>query len=213
MARAAMGKANERFGFGKNWSNFLEFVNDERIEAATDRLRTAVQELKGKSFLDIGCGSGIHSLAAVRLGASRVHSFDYDQDSVNCALELKRRFTPSSAWKVEQGSALDENYIRSLGRFDVVYSWGVLHHTGNMWKALELATIPVADCLMVAIYNDQGNTSRRWQNLKRLYNSGPALTRTAIEIYVWYEGWGQYFLRDLVTLRPTRTLRQWKSYE
>jgi 2-polyprenyl-3-methyl-5-hydroxy-6-metoxy-1,4-benzoquinol methylase len=96
-----------------------------------------VERLDGKSFLDIGSGSGLFSLAARRLGA-RVHSFDYDQQSVACTAELRRRYFPSAGdWVVERGSALDRDYLARLGTFDVVYSWGVLHHTGDMWRALE----------------------------------------------------------------------------
>ncbi|HYK63257.1 MAG TPA: hypothetical protein VEV85_27720, partial [Bryobacteraceae bacterium] len=83
-----------------------------------------------------------------------------------CTLELRRRFLGSDQdWMVEQGSVLDEAYLRLLGAFDIVYSWGVLHHTGAMWKALENALIPVAPAgqLFIAIYNGQGAHSRRWR--------------------------------------------------
>src|SRR5213596_3696991 len=120
----------ERFEFGKNWSYFLAVLDDARIARAEESLKTMleVKNLKGKSFLDIGSGSGLFSLAARRLGA-RVHSFDYDPVSVACARELRREYFPGDQeWTIEEGSALDQNYIKSLGHFDVVYSWGVLHH-------------------------------------------------------------------------------------
>src|SRR6185295_10447431 len=101
------------------------------------------RSLEGRRFLDIGSGSGLFSLAARRLGAS-VHSFDLDPESVRCALELRRRFCPADAdWRIEQASALDRRYLAALGEFDVVYSWGVLHHTGQMRDALENAALPV----------------------------------------------------------------------
>lgn len=173
-----------RFEFGKNWSRFLSVLNEERIEEAVKSLKDMLEvtDLKGKSFLDIGSGSGLFSLAAKRLGA-RVHSFDYDKHSVACAAELKRRFFPDDKnWNVEQGSALDGNYIRSLGKFDIVYSWGVLHHTGNMQLALENAHRAVADngMLFISIYNDQGGASRRWKKVKYLYNILPSWLRFLI---------------------------------
>jgi 2-polyprenyl-6-hydroxyphenyl methylase/3-demethylubiquinone-9 3-methyltransferase len=111
----------------------------------------------------------------MRLGASRVHSLDYDPQSVACAGELKSRFFPTAShWTVERGDALDKNYLASLGTYDVVYSWGVLHHTGSMWQALENVMPLVAQDgkLFIAIYNDAGKKSRRWHALKKMYNSG-----------------------------------------
>src|SRR5262245_22762835 len=115
-----------RFEFGKNWTSFLSVLNDERIAIAAASLKSTleVKDLRGKRFVDIGCGSGLFSLAAVRLGAT-VHSFDYDSQSVACTRELKRRYFPNDAnWTIESGSALDKDYLRGLGQFDVVYSWG-----------------------------------------------------------------------------------------
>src|SRR5262249_5237574 len=122
------------FGFGKNWQGFLSVLDDERIKVAEQSLRDALEctTLEAKTFLDMGSGSGLFSLAARRLGAT-VRSADVDPDSVACTAELKRRYFPDDPkWIVEHGSALDEKYVQSLGRFDVVYSWGVLHHTGDM---------------------------------------------------------------------------------
>jgi 2-polyprenyl-3-methyl-5-hydroxy-6-metoxy-1,4-benzoquinol methylase len=116
----------ERFEFGENWSRFLDVLDDERIFEAEKSLKQMleVEDLAGKSFLDIGSGSGLFSLAARRLGA-RVHSFDYDPQSVASTRELRRRYFPEDAdWSIEEGSILDEEYVRSLGKFDIVYSWG-----------------------------------------------------------------------------------------
>jgi len=167
-------KAGSRFAFGENWSRFLTELDDDRIHQAEQSLcdMLKVKALQGKRFLDIGSGSGLFSLAARRLGAT-VHSFDFDPQSVACTNELKIRYFPSDPqWNVEQGSALDEKYISGLGRFDVVYSWGVLHHTGQMYKAF-LSVIPTVATngqLFIAIYNDQGLTSRYWALVKSVYN-------------------------------------------
>src|SRR5437867_2733178 len=116
-----------RFQFGKNWERFLRVLNDERIAEAMRSLTEMldVTDLRGRSFLDVGSGSGLFSLAAKRLGATRVHSFDYDADSVACTRELKRRFYISDAdWTIEQGSVLDASYLQTLGTFNIVYAWG-----------------------------------------------------------------------------------------
>lgn len=130
-----------RFGFGDNWKAFVQHVDDGRLAEAEKSVKflLGLDRLDGKTFLDIGSGSGLFSLAARRLGA-RVHSFDFDPASVASTASLKERYFPGDAdWKVEQGSVLDADYLRGLGSFDIVYSWGVLHHTGAMYQALEQA--------------------------------------------------------------------------
>ena len=101
--------SGERFEFGKNWSAFLSVLDDERIATAVESLKKMLEcdDLAGKTFLDIGSGSGLFSLAARRLGA-KVHSFDFDSNSFACTQELRNRYFPNDPnWRVEQGSALD----------------------------------------------------------------------------------------------------------
>jgi len=174
--RQAEAGPGERFQFGRNWKAFLTTLDEGRIAEAEASLTTMLQrsDLRGKSFLDAGSGSGLFSLAARRLGA-RVHSFDVDAESVACTRELRERFFPGdSLWTVEQGSVLDGKYLESLGTFDVVYSWGVLHHTGAMWSALDGIRLPVAPGgqLFIALYNDQGALSSFWKKVKTVYCSG-----------------------------------------
>lgn len=181
----------ERFEFGKNWSNFLRVVNEDRIDQAVASLKRllGMDSLAGLTFLDIGSGSGLFSLAAHRLGA-RVRSFDYDGSSVACTTEMRRRFASSGAdWTVERGSVLDRDYLATLGKYDVVYSWGVLHHTGKMWEAIENAAELVAPggTFAIAIYNDQGVWSRRWTALKRFYCSGTFGKAVMCSTYIPYQ--------------------------
>lgn len=191
--------SGERFEFGKNWARFLEVLDDERVANAQESLAALLgtDDLTGKRFLDIGSGSGLFSLAARQMGAE-VHSFDYDPQSVGCTEEVRRRFRPNDAgWIVEQGSALDEEYLQGLGEFDVVYSWGVLHHTGAMWRALENAATPVkrdGGLLVVAIYNDQEERSVRWLRVKKLYCSGSAGRALVTGYFV-----PKFFLRGLLS--------------
>ena len=204
--------SGERFEFGKNWSRFLSVLNDERIEAAVQSLKDKleVETLEGMSFLDIGSGSGLFSLAARKLGA-RVYSFDYDPNSVNCARELRRRyFAEDDEWTIEQGSALDAEYLKSLDKFDIVYSWGVLHHTGSMYEALANATIPVSDNgrLFISIYNDQGVRSRIWKRLKKTYCSLPQLLKLPYTLITMMPYQFALFMASFVLLRPIQFLKK-----
>ncbi len=165
----------QRFEFGKNWQAFLQSVDERRISLAKDSLEEMLRtDLKEKSFLDVGCGSGLFSLAARRLGAE-VTSFDFDPHSVACTQELRKRFSAEEQWHIAEGSALDEAYLEALGEFDVVYSWGVLHHTGRMWQALDNIHRRVAKdgLLYISLYNDEGLASQLWTKVKRFYCSSP----------------------------------------
>jgi len=178
-----------RFSFGKNWARFLGSLNEERIVEAETALQQMlrIETLANMTFLDIGSGSGLSSLAAARLGAEKIHSFDYDPHSVACTAELKRRYFPDfDQWTIEQGSALDKEYLTSLGQFEIVYSWGVLHHTGSMWEALENVHPMVMDngILFISIYNHQNFLSELWHKVKKVYNRLPAPLRPVYTIIV-----------------------------
>jgi SAM-dependent methyltransferase len=203
--------SGERFAFGANWAAFLKILNDERIAQAELSLCEMLQlrRLEGLRLLDIGSGSGLFSLAARRLGA-KVHSFDFDPQSVACTTHLRHQRDPSdSLWKVEEGSVLDAGYLESLGAFDIVYSWGVLHHTGAMWQAIENAATRVAPggLLFIALYNDQGRSSRTWLRVKRTYNALPAGLRWIVLWPAFLRLWGPTTLRDLASGRPFATWR------
>ncbi len=167
--------AGQRFEFGKNWQRYRVASFDQaKLEAAKASVVKMLGDLRGRSFLDVGSGSGLFSLAAAQLGAI-VRSFDYDPDSVECARLLKQCFAPEkSDWLIEQGSVLDACFLRSLPQFDVVYAWGVLHHTGDMWAALDkvIGLVKPTGQLWLAIYNDQGEATYVWKLVKRIYNRG-----------------------------------------
>jgi 2-polyprenyl-6-hydroxyphenyl methylase/3-demethylubiquinone-9 3-methyltransferase len=205
--------AGERFEFGENWARFLEHLDESRIGGAEKSLcaMLGVEHLEGRTFLDAGSGSGLFSLAAYRLGA-RVHSFDFDPQSFACTRKLRNQYGDAAReWKVEQASVLDRGYLGSLGQFDVVYSWGVLHHTGSMWEALGNVAplVKPGGLLFVAIYNDQGTRSRRWTTVKRIYNKTPRPLRWAVLWPTLLVSWGPRILKDALLLRP---FRQWRAY-
>jgi len=202
-----------RFEFGKNWTKFLQRLDEERIATAEASLRSMLEvpDLAGMRFLDVGSGSGLFSLAARRLGA-QVHSFDCDPQSVACTRELRRRYFGNDLqWRVEQQSVLDKDYMAAIGEFNVVYSWGVLHHTGRMWQALENVQRPIAKggLLFIAIYNDMGSQSVRWRLVKQLYNKLPSALRTPYTVVCSSQLEIKAFLSSIANGRPSEYFKRW----
>ena len=208
-------EAGERFGFGDNWLQFVELVDQDRVRQAESSLADwlGADTLKGARFLDAGCGSGLFSLAAYRLGA-RVHSFDYDPASVRATGILRDQAAEGNRWSLEEGSVLDEGYMRELGQFDVVYSWGVLHHTGAMWEALSNACEAVSDQgrLYIALYNDMGKQTRRWHAIKKAYCSLPRFLQPSFAALTVAPAELKELIKSVVRLRPRDYIREWTDY-
>lgn len=162
------------FRFGENWAAFSRLIDEERLSKAMQSLVSLFGEgtLQGKSFLDIGCGSGLFSIAAAQLGCSPVVGIDVDPLSVKVSQENAQRFGLSDqAITFRVASVLDEHAMNSLGTYDIVYAWGVLHHTGAMYEAIRAAIrrVKPGGWLLIAIYNRHWS-SRIWKIIKRLYN-------------------------------------------
>jgi SAM-dependent methyltransferase len=163
------------FAFGKNWASYATLIGDQQIEEAKKGLLKLIpaSEFKARSFLDIGCGSGLHALAAAQLGVSRILAVDIDADSVATTTTLLSRQNIQVPWQAEHRSVFDLRAARD-GVFDIVYSWGVLHHTGNMWEAVNKAASMVAPngLLALALYR-KTHMDPFWKIEKRLYAHAP----------------------------------------
>jgi 2-polyprenyl-3-methyl-5-hydroxy-6-metoxy-1,4-benzoquinol methylase len=206
----------ERFEFGENWRNFSALLTEERVRDAELSLASMLHldNLRGRSFLDIGCGSGLFSLAAARMGVGRIHSFDYDANSVACTAAVKEQFfVTKEDWTIERGDITDPAYVRNLGTFDIVYAWGVLHHTGAMWTAIANACARVAPggVFFLSIYNSQGRRSELWRDIKRVYNRLPRRLRHPYAVLVTMPMQVRAFALATLTLRPGDYLRSWVS--
>ena len=85
---------------------------------------------KGKRVLEIGCGIGTDTLKFVRAGA-KVDALDFSYESVSLANDRIRAegfqsFPYSDVAKFYWSNA--ESYM-PLEKYDLIYSFGVLHHT------------------------------------------------------------------------------------
>ena len=174
------------FEFGKNWASYARLVTEAHVQEAVRSLRRlAGGELSGKRVLDIGCGSGVHALAALRLGAREVVAVDIDSDSVATTQALLRARAAEQAWSTRQASIFDLPN-GSPGLFDVVYSWGVLHHTGDMYRALRMAAELVAPQgqFIFALYR-RTRLCWLWKVEKKWYlGAAPAAQARARSAYV-----------------------------
>lgn len=177
---------NQMFAFGRNWQLFLKSIDDDRIAIARESLSEFLgfSDLRGKSFLDVGCGSGLFSYAAFQMGAERVVSFDLDPFSVECCRYMRDKANDKDRWDVLSGSILDEGFVSTLGTFDIVYAWGVLHHTGRMWEAIANTArlVNPGGYLYLALYNKitarNGSASwihSFWLGVKKFYNAYPGV--------------------------------------
>jgi len=188
-----MNNTKMRFGFGKNWTRYVKTeFSEERVQFSKDVMLDflGMKDLKEKYFLDVGCGSGLHSLAALRSGAARIVGFDFDPNSVSATRMLKEYAGNPQNWEVMQGSILDLQFIQTLEPADIVYAWGVLHHTGEMWKAVEntASLVKKGGLLYLALYTS-GVTHPSddfWLEVKQRYNRSGWLTKRKMELwYVW----------------------------
>lgn len=207
---------NLRYEFGRNWSRFVRSsFTQERCDVAKRRILEFVrrESMEGLDFLDVGCGSGLHSLAAWQSGARKVHSFDYDPHSVAATRLLWERAGRPANWHVEQGDVLDRGYVESLGRWNFVYSWGVLHHTGEMWRAIENAQTAVAEdgLFYIALYSADADfqpSKEFWLDVKKKYNLASPIQRRRME---WWYVWNFYLDRSAKKV-PT-LLKRWLTYK
>jgi 2-polyprenyl-6-hydroxyphenyl methylase/3-demethylubiquinone-9 3-methyltransferase len=209
-----------RFSFGRNWKNFLDHSLDpQRIELAKQKTREFLRldSLRGRTFIDVGCGSGLFSYVAYGLEAARVYSFDSDPLSVECCQYMKAMAGNPERWTILRGSVLDGEFMKTIPSADVVYSWGVLHHTGDMWRAMRNAAglVKPGGRFAIAIYNrleydtlKEWRGSYKWLRVKQLYNQSAWPMKRTLESVL--------ALKDIVAIlvrlkSPIREIRAYRE--
>lgn len=187
MKKIDLLSSESHFAFGKNWLDYSSKIDEGKINQAIKDLKkiSGMESFEGLSFLDIGCGSGLHSLAAIRMGASRVFGVDIDKDSVEASRQTIARFASNSNAEFKVLSVFNM-HAKTCGAFDVVYSWGVLHHTGDMYRALNCAASLVAPngLLLIALYR-KTLLCGLWRHVKNWYASAaPKSQKRARDVFI-----------------------------
>jgi 2-polyprenyl-6-hydroxyphenyl methylase/3-demethylubiquinone-9 3-methyltransferase len=167
-----------RFAFGKNWLSYTKrSLNGPRLTKAVEafeRLFAGI-ELKGRSFLDVGFGQGLTTAIAASKGC-KVMAIDIDPDNIKALQTTAEALgLDPSLIQVQVASILDESLVaRYQDHFDIVHSWGVLHHTGQMETAIANTCRMVrrGGYLIIAIYNRHWS-SPFWKGVKYTYNICP----------------------------------------
>ena len=202
-----------RFSFGLNWLSFAETFSKEKIEDAELSLRDAyrISNFEKKRFIDVGCGSGLFSLAAANMGAS-VYSFDFDENSVFCSKIVRDKFAyKHENWQIDSGSLLDAKFVNQLGKFEFIYCWGVAHHTGDVWASLSnLCSLAEKDSkLMIALYNDQGWVSNYWKAVKKIYCNYTALRPLLLFVHFVYPTLPFLLFKKILNKQIPRGMNWW----
>jgi SAM-dependent methyltransferase len=218
-----MRKVSDSYDFGSNWRSFIDnHLTEERREEALRSLPAFLgrDSLEGLTIVDVGCGSGLFSWAAYKLGAERVLSFDINPNSVACCNQLRSDEGDPERWEVSELSVLNREAVLALGEFDIVYSWGVLHHTGQMWDAIEnaAALVKPGGLMWIAIYNradgiglysdGRVGSSRFWEREKVFYNRLPQFGQRAMD---YAAATGMFTAYLLSGRNPVREIQQHKE--
>lgn len=186
LAKVDRANSDDRFEFGRNWASYSRLIDEAKIAGAIEGLARLIppEDLKGRSFLDIGSGSGLHALAAARLGVGKIVAVDVDSNSTETTRETLSRHAGTVTWSAETRSIFDVT-PQNCGQFDVVYSWGVLHHTGDMLRAVDCAASLVAPggLFAFALYR-RTRFDRFWVLEKRWYaRASPGSQRLAQQVF------------------------------
>ena len=172
-----------RFSFGANWTSFNFISGPQQLEYSKLHLENLIgtKSIANVKIIDIGSGSGLHAQSFLELGAKFVKCIDIDRESVQTTIDRLNAYS-ADTWSVEIADILDIEVVERE-KYDVVFSWGVLHHTGNLFLALQNASnfCKPGGLLVLAIYRKTW-LCNFWKLEKRLYNNCPLFFRRIIDL-------------------------------
>jgi ubiquinone/menaquinone biosynthesis C-methylase UbiE len=123
--------------YGKLWDKYEtdEYIKEAYriIESRFKNNEFDLSVLKGKTILDMGCGSGRYTIALTKTGAEKVYGIDLGKESIRKAALIAEKSGIRNI-EFDVGSVLDLPYEDNL--FDFIYSNGVLHHTENLEQGI-----------------------------------------------------------------------------
>jgi 2-polyprenyl-3-methyl-5-hydroxy-6-metoxy-1,4-benzoquinol methylase len=148
--------------------------------------RIMPDDLHGRRVLEIGCGMGLHSLELARRGAE-VHAVDLTETAVEATRARMKEFEVEA--DVRQADA--ESLPYDDRTFDLVWSWGVIHHsarTARVVREIARVTKPGGQT-RVMVYNRDG-TSARYILLRHYLLGGEFVRRSSDEtLWRWTDGY------------------------
>ena len=197
-----MNTNNDNFG-----KIFKKFYTQNRFDSNYDVAKQELLEfipgstLKNKRFLDAGSGIGLYSLVASELEPSQIVSFDYDLEMVSMTNQIKKLAKNKVPWDVFHGSITDYEFLKTLEHFDYIYCWGVVHHTGEMWKSIEniIKLVKNDGYIYFGIYNDASafgfwddrrfGSSQMWRSIKKFLHHSPPFIKSSVLLFSKFFYW------------------------
>jgi SAM-dependent methyltransferase len=149
----------------RNWrENVDKFILDE--------LQMTREQIRGKRVLDAGCGQGRWSYGFIKLGAT-VRGIDTSVSAIKYANEHLKRTTPPARFCVL--NVLDERQLSKVfnnAEFDIIWCWGVLHHTGDPEKGFDnlVKLLKPGGTIHLYLYGKKSFVNKFW---RRVFNVMP----------------------------------------
>ncbi len=123
--------------YGKLFENFSEYHYYEEafelLKTRFNRNSIVIDNIENKVALDDGCGGGRYTLALKKMGFKKVYGIDWSVINLKTA-NYRKDLKNIENVEYKQGDVLKLPF--EDGKFDFVFSNGVLHHTVSIQEGL-----------------------------------------------------------------------------